>query len=100
MGNKTSVKWLIEKLSDSDENQYLWLDDKPDYMYALNKILVEANEKHRQDLKECWEAAHQAGRFEGKGIAQENWQTFENYYEEKFGGNDGQKEIQAPCRAH
>lgn len=34
----------------------------------------------KQQLKECWETAHQAGRFEGKGIAEEGWQTFEEYY--------------------
>lgn len=36
----------------------------------------------KRQLKECWEAAHQAGRFEGKGIAEEGWQTFEDYYDE------------------
>jgi hypothetical protein len=34
------------------------------------------------DMEECWDAAHQAGRFEGKGIAKENWQTFEAYMED------------------
>ena len=36
----------------------------------------------KEQLKECWEAAHQAGRFEGKGVAEEGWQTFEDYYDE------------------
>lgn len=35
-------------------------------------------------LENCWQAAHQAGRFEGKGIAEENWQTFEEYYKDNF----------------
>lgn len=36
----------------------------------------------KQQLKECWDTAHQAGRFEGKGVAEEGWQTFEDYYDE------------------
>ena len=36
----------------------------------------------KQQLRECWETAHQAGRFEGKGIAEEGWQSFDDYYSE------------------
>jgi hypothetical protein len=38
----------------------------------------------KQAHKETWDVAHQAGRFEGKGIAEENWQTFEEYWDETF----------------
>lgn len=38
----------------------------------------------KDTLEECWNAAHQAGRFEGKGIAEENWNTFEDYYNETY----------------
>jgi hypothetical protein len=38
----------------------------------------------KQAHKETWDVAHQAGRFEGKGIAEENWQTFETYWEENI----------------
>jgi hypothetical protein len=36
----------------------------------------------KQQLRECWETAHQAGRFEGKGVAEEGWQSFDDYYNE------------------
>ena len=31
------------------------------------------------DMIDCWETAHQAGRFEGKGIAERDWQTSTEY---------------------
>lgn len=31
----------------------------------------------KEQHQETWDVAHQVGRFEGKGIAEENWQTFE-----------------------
>jgi hypothetical protein len=37
-----------------------------------------------EDMKECWYSAHQAGRFEGKGIAEKDWQTFDNHIKESF----------------
>ena len=41
----------------------------------------------KQRLRECWETAHQAGRFEGKGIAEEGWQSFDDYYNEITSGD-------------
>ena len=41
-------------------------------------------EKEKEQLDLCWNTAHQAGRFEGKGIAEDGWQTFENYYKETY----------------
>ena len=32
-----------------------------------------------EDMVDCWETAHQAGRFEGKGIAEKDWQTSREY---------------------
>jgi hypothetical protein len=52
------------------------------------EVVRQAEEMDKQQKKECWDVAHQAGRFEGKGIAEENWQTFEQYYNETFGGKD------------
>lgn len=40
--------------------------------------------QERQQIEDAWNTAHQAGRFEGKGIAEENWQTFDNYFTENF----------------
>jgi hypothetical protein len=41
----------------------------------------------KQRLRECWETAHQAGRFEGKGVAEEGWQSFDDYYNEIASGD-------------
>lgn len=67
-----AVEWLEEKLKANPfriENDKLW---------------NEAKEMDKQAHKETWDVAHQAGRFEGKGIAEENWQTFEEYWEENI----------------
>ena len=50
----------------------------------FNELLEQAKEMEKHQHNETWDSAHQAGRFEGKGIAEENWQTFETYWEETF----------------
>ena len=55
-----------------------------EYMLSLCQ---QAKEMEKEQKKECWDVAHQAGRFEGKGIAEKNWQTFEQYYNETYGNN-------------
>lgn len=72
---QTAVEWLVEKL----KSQGLLIGE-PDNLLAVNQ----AKEMEKDQIKECWNTAHQAGRFEGKGIAEENWQTFEQYYNETF----------------
>ena len=72
---QTAVEWLIKE-------------------FRKNRIVIpmqieqQAKKMEKQQKKECWDVAHQAGRFEGKGIAEENWQTFQQYYNETFGGKD------------
>jgi hypothetical protein len=51
------------------------------------KLYEQSKEMEKQQKKECWDVAHQVGRFEGKGIAEKNWQTFEQYYDEIYGNN-------------
>ena len=48
------------------------------------EIFEQAKEMEKEAHQETWDSAHQAGRFEGKGIAEENWQTFETYWEVTF----------------
>ena len=74
---QTAVEWLIEKIKLKYDIDF----------YHIKKEINQAKEMHKQEIMECWETAHQAGRFEGKGIAEENWQTFEQYYNEEYGGN-------------
>lgn len=46
--------------------------------------LEKLKEKEKEQHNETWNSAYQAGRFEGKGIAEENWQTFESHWQETF----------------
>ncbi len=71
---KTAVEWLEKEV-----NQYGILTKG----LVLN-LLSQAKEMDKQAHKETWDVAHQAGRFEGKGIAEENRQTFEEYWDETF----------------
>jgi len=71
---KTAVEWLEKEV-----NQYGILTKG----LVLN-LLSQAKEMDKQAHRETWDVAHQAGRFEGKGIAEENWQTFEEYWDETF----------------
>ena len=73
--SQTAVEWLVEKL----KSQGLLIGE------IDNLVTVKlAKQMDKKQKKECWNTAHQAGRFEGKGIAEENWQTFEQYYNETF----------------
>ena len=77
------VEWLHQKI---EKERYQCTDDwSCGYQNALNEVvffLKEAKQIEKKKLEECWNTAHQAGRFEGKGIAIQNWQTFEQYYNE------------------
>jgi hypothetical protein len=72
---QTAVEWL----------QDTWLN-YPD-LCSYDKIqewFKQAKEMEKEQIVTTWNTAHQAGRFEGKGIAEENWQTFESYWKEIF----------------
>jgi hypothetical protein len=71
---KLSAEWLIDWMG---KNQYFIGND-------LLKAAEHAKEMEKEAHQETWDVAHQAGRFEGKGIAEENWFTFEEYWEETF----------------
>jgi hypothetical protein len=74
---KTAVEWLefeINRRGPKEDNPPQW----------LKELYEQAKEMELSQLVECWNTAHQAGRFEGKGIAEKDWQTFETYWEETF----------------
>jgi hypothetical protein len=71
---QTAVEWLFDWMG---RNQYFIGND-------LLKAFEQAKAMDKEQKLECWNVAHQAGRFEGKGIAEENWQTFEQYYNEAY----------------
>ena len=56
----------------------------PQQIIEISDTLENAKEIEKGQHQETWDVAHQAGRFEGKGIAEENWQTFEEYWDETF----------------
>ena len=72
MKNQTSIEWLVEQLGLAFELE--------NYQSEINQ----AKEMEKEQIFDAWDVAHQAGRFEGKGIAEENWQTSEQYYNETF----------------
>jgi hypothetical protein len=87
---QTAVEWLVEQFKEYD---FADVKDTENYIikmqsFVLTEKLEKAKEMDKQQKKECWDVAHQAGRFEGKGIAEKNWQTFEQYYNETYGGGD------------
>jgi len=53
--NQTTIKWLIEKLTESG---HLWVTDKPNDMDELNLILKKAQEKEAIDLYETYQKGY------------------------------------------
>jgi DNA uptake protein ComE-like DNA-binding protein len=74
---QTAVEWLEEQIE--------WYNKE--LLFDLMHEIQKAKEMEKEQKKECWDVAHQAGRFEGKGIAEKNWQTFEQYSNETYGNN-------------
>jgi len=74
---KTAVEWIAKELYEKFEFQ---ISDGILY----NEIIEQAKEMEKGQHQETWNVAHQAGRFENKGIAEDNWQTFQTYWEENF----------------
>jgi hypothetical protein len=72
---QTAVEFLIKELDNYEKgiSEY----------FGKVAIYNNARRIEKQSHKETWDVAHQAGRFKGKAIAEENWQTFETYWEEK-----------------
>jgi hypothetical protein len=67
---QTAVEWLEYQLSEGT--------------MPIKEAFKQAKEMEKEQIVTTWNTAHQAGRFEGKGIAEDNWQTFETYWEETF----------------
>jgi DNA uptake protein ComE-like DNA-binding protein len=78
---QTAVEYLIHHI-----RQDVFVHSKSTKEW--NQVFQQAKKMDKEQKKECWDVAHQAGRFEGKGIAEKNWQTFEQYYEQTYGGGE------------
>jgi hypothetical protein len=68
---QTAVEWLVEQICGDHTSEW-------------QEQIEQAKEMEKEQIVTTWNTAHQAGRFEGKGIAEENWQTFESYWKETF----------------
>ena len=68
---QTAVEWLVEQICGDHTSEW-------------QEQIDQAKEMEKEQIVTTWNTAHQAGRFEGKGIAEENWQTFESYWKETF----------------
>ena len=85
MAQQTAVEWFHKetwKLKIKLEEKEVSVGE---FAVIYGELLEQAKQMEREQKEECWNVAHQAGRFEGKGIAEENWQTFEQYYNETYG---------------
>ena len=72
MSKQTAVEWFFDNLKNHEIQAEHF------------ELYQQAKEMEKESHKKTWDVAHQAGRFEGKGIAEENWQTFETYWEENI----------------
>ena len=84
--------WLVNKIDMVEIDRILdknakgtmtnWdLDNFKKSHPALFKVIVASL---KDVAKDTFEVAHQAGRFEGKGIAEENWVTFEWHWKDTY----------------
>ena len=81
---QTAVEWLFEQLC---SEKLSWNKDSMGNLFIdlrTSNILQQAKEMEINQHNKTWDVAHQAGRFEGKCIAEKDWQTFEGYWEENF----------------
>jgi hypothetical protein len=81
----TAVEAMINEFQKELEvSTQIGNEDKIRMIKHLINIAGQYLPKEKLQHNETWDIAHQAGRFEGKGIAEENWQTFETHWEETF----------------
>jgi len=76
---KTALDWFLTEFK-----KEVWFEPDSELDIWINKLIPKAKEMEKEQHQETWNVAHQAGRFEGKGIAEDNWQTFQTYWEENF----------------
>lgn len=81
----TAVEAMIKEFQKELEvSTQIGNEDKIRTIKHLINIANQYLPKEKLQHNETWDIAHQAGRFEGKGIAENNWQTFETHWEENF----------------
>jgi hypothetical protein len=83
MKQQTAVDWLVEQIENG-----IFCDHIKGVEYWDKETLLEffdqAKKVFCQQIEDAWDTAYQAGRFEGKGIAKQNWQTFDNYFTQTY----------------
>jgi hypothetical protein len=81
---QTAIEWYDDQLNEIDFKLQSQLINFEECKALMSYTFELAKQMEKEQHNETWDSAHQAGRFEGKGIAEENWQTFETYWEETF----------------
>jgi hypothetical protein len=74
MKQQTAVEWLFK-----------WMIDNKDLIIEERlQAFEQAKEMEKEQIVTAWNTAHEVGRFEGKGIAEKDCQTFETYWKANF----------------
>ena len=81
---KTAVEYLLREMEIIDTQKSIGHITLGEYINKRQTLIKQAKEMEKQYFNDCFEEAHQAGRFEGKGIAEKDWITFELWYNETF----------------
>jgi len=89
MAQQTAVEWFMNQINQYTELEINHADGSKTKTrvippWIMQNLIEQAKQMEKQQHEQTWNAAHQAGRFEGKGIAEENWQTFKQYYNETY----------------
>lgn len=67
---ETAVEWLVDRLNQC-EPMYSF-NESNEFKFYIDNLIEKAKNMEKEQIIEAWDVAHQAGRFEGKGIAEEN----------------------------
>ena len=77
------MKTPIQELIETFEEMRSPVDSKVDVDFAIS-LIKSMLEKEKEVMGLTWNDGHQAGRLEGKGVAEEGFQIFDDYYNETF----------------
>jgi hypothetical protein len=75
---QTPVEWLIDKLV---EEEFLYIDDKPNHMIPLGNLINQTKEMEKQQREKLAFEYFKAGQ----DSMEEGGKSFEQYYTETYG---------------
>ena len=83
---KTALQELIEWLDG-------WAITHESVRQKATELLEKEREREKMIAYDAWKDGHQTGRLEGKNVAEEGFNTFEQYYNETYGQNETFKRL-------